>query len=132
MTPVMVLDASALLAVALHERGGDVVLGHIRRCGAGILIHAINAFEVVTKLRYRGLSEADAWAVVGFHDVTRVDDIGDDILHTAARIKFSAPSLSLGDCFCLALTEYAGGVCLTSDKGFLSADTAAVVNIFRD
>jgi PIN domain nuclease of toxin-antitoxin system len=30
MIPVVVLDASALLAVALHERGRDVVLAHVK------------------------------------------------------------------------------------------------------
>lgn len=126
----MVLDSSALLAIALHEPGGDIVLDHVANAGAGACIHAINAFEVVAKLRYRGLSEAAAWGAVNAR-IARVDDIDDKMLECAVRIKYSAPSLSLGDCFCIALAEYIGGECLTSDKGFLNAETSATINVFR-
>lgn len=130
MTRIAVLDASALLAVALHEPGSDIVLRRLAKSGNDVCIHAVNAFEVVTKLRQRGLPKHKAWSVVNNH-IARVDDIGDAMLEIAVRIKHSAPSLSLGDCFCLALTEYIGGVCLTSDKAFLNAETTATVELFR-
>lgn len=53
----LVLDASALLAVALREPGGDVVLSRIKNASDGVLIHAVNATEVAFKLMARGIPE---------------------------------------------------------------------------
>lgn len=129
---MVVLDASALLAVAFHEPGRDIVLAHIRRSGSSVLIHSVNAFEVVTKLCYRGIPEADAWAVVELHDITRVDEVGEDVLHNAVRLKLASADLSLGDCVCIAFAEYTGGVCVTSDKRFRGAKTTAPISLFRE
>ncbi len=131
MIPVAVLDASALLAVALHERGRHVVLGYIKDSGAGVLIHSVNVFEVVTKLCQKGLSKTEAWGVVDLHDVLRVDEIEDEVLQIAIRIKLAESDLSMGDCFCIALAEYAGGTCITSDKRFCQAETTATISLFR-
>lgn len=46
MIPVVVLDASALLAIALHERGRDSVWRRIKGSGANVLMHSVNVFEV--------------------------------------------------------------------------------------
>ncbi len=131
MIPVAVLDASALLAVALHERGRNVVLEHIKGSGAGVLIHSVNVFEVVTKLCRKGLSEAEAWRIVELHDILRIDEI-EGLLQIAVRIKLATSDLSMGDCFCIALAEYSGGKCITSDKRFRAAKTTATIRLFRE
>ncbi len=131
MIPVVVLDASALLAVALHERGRDAVLRQIRNAGAGVLMHSINVFEVVTKLCRKGLSRDEAWSIVNVQDVLRIDEIEEDVLQIAVRVKLETPDLSLGDCFCIALAEYAGGVCITGDQRFRAAKTTAAISLFR-
>lgn len=131
MTSTLILDASALIAVALHEPGGDAVLAHIQKSGAGALLHAVNAYEVVAKLRERGLSENDAWNAVQLNRIRRVTEIDDDMIRLAANLKRQSPHLSMGDCFCLALAEYFEGACLTSDNGFSTAKTTATVILFR-
>ncbi len=132
MIPMVVLDASALLAVALHERGRDVVLTHIKRSSSSAFIHSVNVFEVVTKLCRTGLSQAEAWRIMDVHDVLQVNEIEGEVLHIAVRIKLDALDLSLGDCFCIALAEFSGGKCITSDKRFLAAKTTATISLFRE
>lgn len=132
MTPVVILDASALLAVALHERGRDVVLAHIQNSASGVLIHSVNVFEVVTKLCRKGLSEAEAWGIMNLHDVMQIDEVESEVLQIAVRIKNATSDLSLGDCFCIALAEYSGGKCITSDKRFREARTTATISLFRE
>lgn len=132
MTQVTVLDASALLAVALDEPGGDKVVRHIEMSGSDVCIHAVNAFEVVAKLREKGLSEENAWKALEIGHIARVEEMDDELVKIAVRIKHSVSSLSLGDCFCLALTEYIGGTCLTSDGDFGRADTTAGITLFRE
>lgn len=131
MISTLILDASALIAIALHEPGGDAVLEHIEKSGAGVLLHAVNAFEVVAKLRERGLSENDAWNAVQMNRIRRVTEIDDEMILLATNLKHQSPHLSMGDCFCLALAEYFEGTCLTSDSGFSTAKTTATVMLFR-
>lgn len=131
MTSPVVLDSSALLAVFFREPGGDVVLDHIDESGEGAFIHAVNAFEVVSKLRFRGLVEENAWDAMRHGRINRIEEADENFLRCALRVKYSAPSLSLGDCFCIAQAESMGGLCLTSDKGFLNADTSAEIKLFR-
>lgn len=131
MTAPLILDSSALIAVALHEPGGDAVIAHIQKSGAGVLLHAVNAFEVVAKLRERGLSEEDAWGAVQMNRIRRVTEIDDEMIRLATNLKREASHLSMGDCFCLALAEYFEGTCLTSDNGFSTAKTTATVKLFR-
>ncbi len=132
MIAPVVLDASALLAVALSEPGGDVVLAEMRKVPGDVLIHAVNAYEVAFKLMIRGVSEASAWEAATYGGVRLVRDMGTAITVGASRLKASSMFLSMADTFCLALGEVVGGVVLTSDKAFSNAKTAAKVFLFRE
>lgn len=129
MSPV-ILDASALLAIALDEPGAGEA---IRRMGlpGEAFIHAINAFEVATKLMAKSLSEDDAWSAAAFGGVVTISDAGGILGRRAAKLKHVNQHLSLGDCFCLALAEDMGGLVITSDGGFAIAKTTATVVMFR-
>ncbi len=127
----LVLDASALLAVALREHGGDEVLSRIKNASDGVLIHAVNATEVALKLMAKGIPENAAWMAATFEGVRRISDVGDGITRPVARLKTANPFLSLGDCFCLSLGEYVEGEVLTSDGGFSRAATTAKICRFR-
>ena len=128
MSGPVVLDACALIALALDEKGSDVVLEHMR-CTA--YIHAINAFEVAVKLMGKTISEEDAWSAAAFGGVQCIDDVGYPLRRRAARLKSVNTHLSLGDCFCLALAEELYGSVVTSDGGFSTAKTTAQVIRFR-
>lgn len=131
MSVPIVLDASALLAIALREPGDDVVASLMDTATGNCFIHAINAFEVAYKLMVRKVSEAEAWDAAAFGGAIKIDDAGDFVGKRAARLKISTPSLSLGDCFCIALAEDLEGRVLTSDGGFAKAKTSAEILMFR-
>lgn len=132
MTVPVVLDASALLAIALSERGGDAVLTEMRKAPGDVLIHAVNAYEVAFKLMIRGIPEAMAWDAATYGGVRLVRDMGATITVGASRLKVSNMFLSMADSFCLALGEAVGGVVLTSDKAFSNAKTDSRVILFRE
>ncbi len=131
MSSFIILDASALLAVALHEPGGEVVSFHMQSTPDAVIIHAVNALEVAYKLMDKGMSEEFAWTAASFGGAMRIEDTDQDIISIAARIKTKNPYLSLGDSFCLALAEEVRGIVLTSDKGFAKAKTSAEVIMIR-
>ncbi len=127
----IILDASALLAIALREPGGEVVLGEMRSAPGGVLVHTVNVFEVAYKLMMRGIPESAAWEAATFNSVEVVDETGVGMTKRAVRVKLSNLSLSMGDCYCIALAESTEGRVLTSDKGFSRAKTTAEVVLFR-
>lgn len=131
MTETIVLDASALVAVALREPGGESVLDRIKSAPGNAIIPAVNVFEVVSKLTAKGMPEAEAWESADFGGILRIEDIGEHMLRNAVRLKQANPHLSLGDCFCLALAEEVEGCAVTSDGGFSTAKTSAHVVMFR-
>jgi PIN domain nuclease of toxin-antitoxin system len=131
IVPPLVLDASALLAIAKGEPGDENVLGIIRQSTGNIFIHAVNAFEVAYKLMMWGFSEDAAWELCNVSGAVKIDDAGDFVGRRAARIKLSAPYLSLGDCFCLALAEDMQGRVLTSDKAFAKVQSIAEIILLR-
>lgn len=131
MSTPIILDASALLAIALREPGDDVVVKFIDSAVGNCFIHAINAFEVAYKLMAKDVTEAEAWDAAAFGGAVKVDDAGDYVGKRAARLKIANPSLSLGDCFCIALAEDLEGRVLTSDGGFDKAKTTAEIVMIR-
>lgn len=131
MTAPLILDASALLAIAKGETGDEKAVDIIRQSTGSIYIHAVNAFEVAYKLMLWGFSEPAAWEFCNVSGAIKVDDAGDFVGRRAARIKVTSPHLSLGDCFCVALAEEMQGRVLTSDNGFTKAQTTAEIIMLR-
>jgi len=131
MSNPIILDASALIAIALREPGDDAVVRLMDSAVGNCFIHAINAFEVAYKLMNKDISETEAWDAAAFGGAIKIDDAGDFVGKGAARLKIANPSLSLGDCFCIALAEDMEGRILTSDGGFAKAKTSAEIIMFR-
>ncbi len=117
--------------MAKGEPGGDTVSEMVRQSSGNVFIHAINAFEVAYKLVLWGFSEEAAWRFIGIGGAIKVDDAGDYVGHRALRLKITAPHLSLGDCFCIALAEDLDGFVLTSDGGFERAKTDTEIVMIR-
>lgn len=124
----VVLDASAVLAVALMEEGADAVLA----ARPGAVLSALNHAEVVSKLLRRDMpwDEIDLFLADAFPQVVPLDREQADIagrLHAATRKK----KLSYADCACLALAAARGLPVLTGDRKWLEVPTEAEVRVFR-
>lgn len=123
-----VLDASALLAAMLGERGAETVEVHF----ADACISAVNLSEVVAKLAERGvpaqtiresLSDLD----LDVRDFDTAHALRGGELRTLTRSK----GLSLGDRACLALAGELGAVAVTTDAVWGDLDVGVVVEVAR-
>lgn len=124
-----VLDASALLAVMLGERGAEQVLEILH----GSVIGAVNLAEVVAKLQERGVPDAE----IG----RSVDEIGLPVIPfdeaqamAAGKLRGSTRSLglSLGDRACVALASARGVPAVTTDRSWSALDIGVKVVFARD
>lgn len=127
MPDFSVLDASAMLAYAKAEPGGDTVLEVMtdptRRC----YMHAVNVCEVYYHfLRAFGQAAADAVVktFVGAGVILR-EDLDPPFWRQVGQNKVSF-TLALGDCFCLAWAQQLGGEVVTSDHQFDPVDAQGV------
>ena len=124
-----VLDASALLAVMLEERGAEKV----RELLAGAIVGAVNLAEVVAKLQERGAPDENI-----DRNIARLDlpVIPFDAAHAMAAGKLRARTrgagLSLGDRACLALALARSLPAVTTDRGWAALDVGAEVIVARD
>jgi PIN domain nuclease of toxin-antitoxin system len=110
-----VLDASALLAYLLGEKGSDPVGHCIENTEA--LISSVNLAEVLSKLAERGMSAQDQRGLVATLPLSVVAfDTECACLCAALRPHTSALGLSLGDRCCLALAQSRQAGVLTADR----------------
>ncbi len=112
---MIVLDASAVLAVLGGERGASEVVER----SAGGIVSTVNLAEVLQKAAHNGVAAHTVntligqaeWGVVPF----------DDQMALAAAdlwLLTKHKGLSLGDRSCLALAQAVSGVALTLDTGW--------------
>lgn len=114
-----VLDASALLAAMLGERGADVVA----ECFAEAVISAVNLSEVVAKLSERGVpDDAIRESLFDLDLDVRDFDPAQAIRAGILRNVTKAKGLSLGDRACLALAAELGATALTTDAAWQDID----------
>ena len=110
---VVVLDASAVLAVIREEPGGDKVVAYIGRAA----ISAVNLHEVVKELLLSGLDEATTRELL---DELRLDVRAHDVEAAYAAAALHAQTRQygrgLGDRSCLALAVQLGVPALTADR----------------
>jgi PIN domain nuclease of toxin-antitoxin system len=125
---VSVLDASALVAVALREPGGDVVVPRLRRAR----VNAVNLAEVLIALERRGVRRSVAAALIDelpFETVATDESLVPHIaeVHRATR----GCGLSLADCICLATGRALGATVYTADRAWAGLDVGARVEVIR-
>jgi PIN domain nuclease of toxin-antitoxin system len=125
---VIVLDASAVLAVLLAEPGADTIAPRL----AGSLMASVNLAEVLSKLAERG--EDPHY----FDDVVRrlgvvIEPVTADQALEAARLRpiTKALGLSLGDRLCLAFARERGLPVLTTERRWLEMDFGIPVEFGR-
>ena len=126
---IVVLDASAVLALLQNEAGVDVVAKLLPR-GA---MSAVNLSEIVAKLTGHGMPAGDVRDAL--------DGLSLDIHSFDREAAFAAgelrrgtrgSGLSLGDRACLALAARLGVAAVTADRAWASlADDIATVTLIR-
>lgn len=115
---MIVLDASALVALLFGEPGFEVVSEELS--GGGVL-SSVNAAEVLSLLAGRGLrpeEELGRWetsGLLGLLDIVSLD-LGDAIEIANLRVPTRSLGLSLGDRACLALAKRLGLPAVTADR----------------
>ena len=126
----IVLDASAVMAMALREQGGDKVHAAIVSTMFSISISAVNWSEALAKLRKKSsimTAEKLATILPGV-DVVPFDQ--DQAEQTAILAK-SCPALSLGDRACLALASKLDAAAWTTDRIWARYPSGAKVELLR-
>lgn len=112
---MIVLDASALLAVLGSERGAAEVVEK----SAGALLSTVNLAEVLQKAAHNNLDPRVVRDLVDQLDLGIVPF--DDAMALAAADLWTltrGKGLSLGDRACLALGQAVHGIALTLDRGW--------------
>ena len=120
----MILDASAVLAFLLRERGHERVLEAL---AGDPRMSTVNFAEVATKYVLRGFPE-EAMRLRDELPVMFVP-VDDDLALQAALMASSTKplGLSLGDRICLALAKRTGLPALTADRAWL--DVAGTLGV---
>lgn len=124
---MIVLDASAVLALLQDEPGADAVEDAIDR---GAVISAVNLTEVLGKMADAGATPDRAVdLVLGLF--VEVVPFGLREAHDCAVIRVAAPrsGLSLGDRACLSLARARGLPALTADRTWAGLTRALAVDI---
>lgn len=128
-----ILDASAILAFFLAERGGAVVKKLLVESRGLCCIHAANWIEVYYKMHEKAGLEAAQTAIGQLErvGVSTIDISAREFLLRTAEIKIAYPHLSLGDSYAVALSEWLKGTVVTSDRQFMEAKKITRVKLIR-
>lgn len=124
----VVLDASAMLALVLSERGGQ----RVRDALAGSVASTVNWVEVVQRLQVHGAELAAVRADFAQAGVTLVP-LSPERAERAASLRRTTrgSGLGLADRCCLALAAETGRVALTADAAWASVDVGVEVELIR-
>jgi len=125
---MVVFDASALIAIALDERGHHVALPYLSN--ASIL--TVNASEFISGMINRGANADDALASFRMLDLHTVP-LSEPVALEAGRMRAETRhlGLSLGDRCCLALAKSLGVPAITSDRAWADLDLGVEIVLIR-
>ena len=125
---MIVLDASALLALLYQESGAERVAAALE----GSVMSTVNLAEVLGRLARDGRDVAAAVDRVRELPVVFVPFSTEHAALAAGMLPATrAQGLSLGDRACLALAIERQAVALTADTAWVRADHGAQVELFR-
>lgn len=123
-----VLDASALLAVMLGEKGAQSV----EACFAEACVSAVNLSEVVAKLSERGVpADAIAESLAELDLDIRAFDTTQALRAGHLRNVNKTKGLSLGDRACLALAGELQAIAMTTDAAWTEIGHGIAVELAR-
>ena len=125
---VAVLDASAVLTLFFKEPGADRVLSYF----PDVVIGAVNASEVITKLIELGVPASEAEDQLLRLGIT-IDDFDLNLATTTAALRPLTRShgFSLGDRACLALSIKHRSIAVTSDRQWQGLDVGCQIDVVR-
>jgi ribonuclease VapC len=125
---IVVLDASALLAVLRAEPGAERVEQRLE----GARIGAVNLSEVVAKLIEDGVPEAEIRRAIGRLELdVHAFDAQHAYLAGILRKPTRSFGLSFGDRACLALAQSLGALALTADRSWSQLDLGIAIEVIR-
>jgi ribonuclease VapC len=123
---VVVLDASALLALLKRETGADVVEASLNHA----VIGAVNLGEAAQIQYLYGWNRNDFEVAIGLIEIS-VMPVTTRIAMDAADFRELArkKGISQADCLCLALAKSESAVALTADRDWLKIADAIGVEV---
>ena len=124
-----ILDASALLAVMLNERGAETVIPLLRRS----TISTVNLSEVYTKLIANDIPINEAQSQINRFELDiRLFDHSHAVRAAELRPLTSHLGLSFGDRACLALAQNDNIPVLTADQDWAKLDLGIEIRLIRE
>ena len=125
----VVLDSSALLALAQAEIGAPIVASAVAE---GAAMSTVNLSETYAVLAKAGASLDRAQVLIAALELTIFPFDEDFAMRTAAlRVPTMHAGLSLGDRACLALARSLGVRALTGDKQWTNVDVGVELQLIR-
>ncbi|WP_066658831.1 type II toxin-antitoxin system VapC family toxin [Sphingomonas sp. CCH9-E2] len=123
-----VLDASAIIALALGERGGGVVAALAK----GALMSAVNMSEFLQRMADRNVPHDDAAEQLARFEIDIVAFQHHHAIQAAAYRPLTRHlGLSLGDRACLALARERQSTILTADRRMAEANVGLDIRMIR-
>ena len=126
----IVLDSSAVLAMAYGEPGGSRVRAAIVSPLYAVSISAVNWCEVLMKLSQKSpiMTAEKLTAILPGVEVVA---FGQAEAEHAAYLAKSCPNISLGDRACLALASFLDATAWTTDKIWAQMPVGAKLEMLR-
>jgi PIN domain nuclease of toxin-antitoxin system len=119
MNKTNMMDASAIIATILKEKGYLMVESMLEDMTQTNMITAVNASEVLHKLMEKGFTDEEAIEAFESLNLTLIP-IDYDLAKEAAAIWFNTRAIgaSLGDRFCLAAARHMNAQAITAEKSW--------------
>ena len=128
------LDSAAVLAMILHEPGGERIEALLDAIEAGadmqVAISSVNWCEILTRAQrdYRGMTSEDLTAALAKVDLVPFSRAAAEV---AAGYALVSQALSLGDRACLALAKANRATAWTADRVWTQFKLDVPVELIR-